>query len=51
MAGRSVDRHAGPMLELILLILTGLGCLALLAAVPLEYLEARREERARRVHR
>ena len=50
MAGRRVGRHAGPM-ELILLILTGLACLALLAAVPLVYLEGRREERARRVDR
>lgn len=51
MAGQSVGRHAGPMVEFILLILTGLGCLALLAAVPLEYLEARREERRRRAER
>ena len=51
MAGRSVDHHAGHVLELFLLILTGLACLALLAAVPLRYLEARGEERSRRVDR
>ena len=51
MAGRSVNRHAGPMMELILLILTGLASLGLVAAVPLDYLEARREERAHRVDR
>ena len=49
MARRSVDRHAWPMMELILLIIAGLGCLALLAAVPLAYFEARSEERSRRV--
>jgi len=51
MAIRSGDRHAWPMVELILLVLAGLGCLALLAAVPLEYLEARGDERSRRVDR
>ena len=51
MAGRPVDLHAEAMIELLLLILTGLACLALLAAVPLGYLEARGDERSRRVDR
>ena len=45
------DRHPWPMVELILLVLAGLGCLALLAAVPLEYLEERSDERSRRIER
>ena len=48
MASMPAERHAGPMVEFILLALTGLACLALFAAVPIEYLEARQEERARR---
>ena len=51
MAHELDDRHAGDVMELILLVLTGLACLALLAAVPLEYLEARGDERSRRVDR
>jgi hypothetical protein len=36
------------MVEFILLVLTGIACLVLVAAVPLVYLDARREERSRR---
>lgn len=50
MASRTMRDHAQLMVEFILLVVTGLACLVLLADVPLGYIEARREERERRVH-
>jgi len=51
MASRPVGDHAQVMVDVIILIVTGLVCLALLAAVLLGYSESRRAERERRVDR
>jgi len=51
MASRPGRAHAAPMMEFLLLVLTGVACLALLAAVPLGYLESRSADRERRSDR
>ena len=42
--------HRAQMAEIILLLCTGLAFAALVAAVPLEFAEERRDERERRQH-
>jgi hypothetical protein len=50
MASGRLPAHRAPMVEIILLLFTGLAFLALVAAVPIELSEERRDERERRLH-
>jgi hypothetical protein len=50
MASGRLPAHRAPMVEIILLLCTGLAFLALVAAVPIELSEERRDERERRLH-
>jgi hypothetical protein len=50
MASALEPAHRAGMAEIILLVFTGLAFLVLLAAVPMELDEERRDERAREAH-
>ena len=50
MASPRVAAHRAQMAEIVVLLCTGLAFLALVAAVPLELDEERRDERERRLH-
>jgi hypothetical protein len=50
MARPPMPAHGAPMVEIILLLCTGLAFLALVAAVPIDLQEERRSQRERRIH-
>lgn len=51
MVANECEAHPAPMAEIIVAACTGLAFLALVAAVPIEISEARRDEREVRTHR
>ena len=50
MASGRRSAHRSPMVEIVVLLGTALAFLALVAAVPIELSEERRDERERRLH-
>jgi hypothetical protein len=50
MASRRMPAHRSPMVEIVVLLALALAFLLLVAAVPIELGEERRDERERRLH-
>lgn len=51
MAGHPVDAHAEPMVDIIVLACTAVAFLVIIAAVPIELNEERRDEHEARLER